>query len=123
MHSVLLVDDDINLLHGLRRALREQPFEIFTAHSAEMAKEMIQRSSFDLVVADQNMSGMPGTKLVSWLADNFPNTVRIMLTGRDDVGVLKTAINEGRVFRFLTKPCHEFELAVAIREGLESVSC
>lgn len=122
MPSVLLVDDDMNLLSGLRRSLRGQPYELFTANSAEMAIEMFQRQDFDLVVADQQMSGMPGTELIAWLAQHFPDTVRIMLTGRGDVEVLKQAINAGKVFRFLTKPCREFDLAMAIRDGLEAAT-
>ena len=123
MHSVLLIDDDMNLLHGLTRALRDQPYDIFTANSADLAKEMFLRKEFDLVIVDQHMSGMCGTEFVAWLADEFPQTVRIMLTGESDVTVLKQAINEGGVFRFLTKPCHEMELAMAIRDGLDAMKC
>ena len=82
MPSVLLVDDDLNLLSGLRRVLREQPYELFTANSSEMAITMFQRQPFDLVVADQEMSGKSGIELVKWLAKNFPDTKRIMLTGK-----------------------------------------
>ena len=124
MSAILVVDDDLNLLSGVRRVLREQPYELFTANSAEMAMELFQRQPFDLVVADLEMSGKSGLDLVKWLAENFPDTVRIMLTGRPSVEATKRAINEGKVFRFLTKPCPDFELAIAIREGLESrVSC
>lgn len=119
MPSVLFVDDDMNLLRGIRRALHQQPYEIFTANSAELAIEMFQRHAFDLVVVDQHMEGQPGTKLIAWIAENFPDTVRIMLTGNPDVDVMKSAINQGKVFRFLTKPSHELELAMAIRDGLE----
>ena len=119
MASILLVDDDTNLLSGFRRVLRDQPYELYTANSAEMAIRMFKRMPFDLVVADQQMSGKSGTELVAWLAKHFPDTIRIMLTGRPDVEVMQEAINQGNVFRFLTKPCRDFELAMAIREGLE----
>ncbi len=120
MPSIILIDDDMNLLRGLRRALRDQPYELFVANSAEAAMNMFFRKPFDLVVVDQQMDQMHGTELLSWIADHFPETVRIMLTGHADVSVMKQAINQGGVFRFLTKPCHTLELAVAIREGLES---
>ena len=119
MPSILLVDDDMNLLQGLRRTLRQQPYDLFIANSAEMAISMFQRQPFDLVVADQNMGGRSGTELIAWIVDHFPDTVRIMLTGQADVEVMKEAINRGKVFRFLTKPCKDVELAMAIREGLE----
>lgn len=120
MPSILLIDDDMNLLRGLRRVLRTQPYDLFIANSAEMAMGMFHRGSFDLVVVDQEMGGKKGTEFVTWLAEHYPQTVRIMLTGRADMDVMKTAINDGKVFRFLTKPCHDVELALAIREGLES---
>ena len=120
MASVLIVDDDLNLLSGLRRILHQQPYELFTANSTEMAIEMFQREPFDLVVADQNMSGKTGLELVTWLADSFPDTIRIMLTGSGNLDIAKKAINDGKVFRFLTKPCHDVELALAIRTGLET---
>lgn len=120
MASILLVDDDKNLLAGLRRSLRQQPYTITTVNSAEMAIEMFKRGSFDVVVADQKMGGLSGTELITWLANVFPETVRIMLTGQPDVQVMKDAINNGKVFRFLTKPCKDLDLAFAIRDGLES---
>lgn len=120
MPSILLVDDDMNLLQGLRRSLRDQPYELLIANSAEMAMGMFHREPFDLVVADQKMGGKDGTELIAWIADNFPETVRIMLTGHAGIKVMQRAINEGGIFRFLTKPCSELELALAIREGLDS---
>lgn len=122
MPSVLFVDDDVNLLQGLRRVLRDQPYELFIASSAEMAISMCQRQPFDLVVADQKMGGKSGAELVQWIAEHFPDTVRIMLTGHADVDVMKQAINDGRVFRFLTKPCRDVELAIAVRDGLDTQS-
>ncbi|MEM9644289.1 MAG: response regulator [Planctomycetota bacterium] len=119
MPSVLLVDDDVNLLRGLRRNLRNQPYDLYTANCAEMARDMFVRRPFDLVVVDQMMSGASGTDLIAWIASDFPDTVRIMLTGQADPSVMLTAINQGEVFRYLTKPCHELELAIAILDGLE----
>ncbi|TWT89470.1 response regulator [Stieleria varia] len=119
MTSILVVDDDVNLLNGLRRVLRDQPYDLFVANSAEMAISMLQRHHFELVVSDQQMSGKTGNELIAWIAENSPETVRIMLTGRPDVEVMTDAINRGRVFKFLTKPCHAFELAMVIREGLQ----
>lgn len=120
MTSILLIDDDMNLLRGLRRGLRDQPYQLFIANSAEMAMSMFRSYGFDLVVVDQQMSGRNGTEFVSWVAEHFPDTIRIMLTGHADVEVMMKAINAGRVFRFLTKPCRDLELAMAIRDGLDS---
>ncbi len=120
MPSILLVDDDMNLLRGLRRTLHHQPYSLFIANSADMAMEMFYRNSFDLVVVDQQMNGTSGADFIAWIAQHFPDTIRIMLTGHANVETMAQVVNNGGVFRFLIKPCHEMELALAIREGLES---
>ncbi|MCD0460183.1 response regulator [Roseiconus lacunae] len=122
MASVILVDDDSHLLSGLRRNLREQPYELFTANSTETAIQMFQRHPFDVAVVDQHMGGRLGTELIAWISLHFPNTVRIMLTGSTDMWVAQEAVNNGGVFRFLTKPCLSLDLALAIHEGLEMQS-
>jgi DNA-binding NtrC family response regulator len=116
---VLFVDDERNVLHGLTRSLRRQPYTTFTARSAENAMEILKAHNVDLVVSDENMPGMCGTRFLSWVADNFPEVMRIILTGQPDVPSALRAINEGQVYRYFTKPCHIVELAVAIRHGLE----
>jgi len=116
---VLLVDDEPNVLHGLTRALRQQPFRTCTARSAEEAMDVLKAHSVDLVVSDENMPGMCGTRFLSWVADTFPEVMRIILTGQPSVPSALHAINEGRVYRYLTKPCDTVELALAIRHGLE----
>ncbi|MGB7328692.1 MAG: response regulator [Rubripirellula sp.] len=120
MTAILLVDDDMNLLRGLRRVLRDQPYDLYIANSGEMAVQMFQRCAFDLVVVDHKMDRMTGAELITWIADHFPETVRIMLTGNARVELAQEMINRGGVFRFLTKPTGDVDLALAIREGLES---
>ncbi|MBN2292117.1 MAG: response regulator [Pirellulales bacterium] len=116
---VLLVDDDSDILHGLTRALRQQPFKTCTARSAEEAMHVLKAHSVDLVVSDENMPGMCGTKFLSWVAENYPQIMRIILTGQPSVDSALNAINEGRVYRYFTKPCDTVELALAIHYGLE----
>ena len=116
---VLLVDDEPNVLHGLTRALQQQPFTTCTARSAEDAMDILKAHRVDLVVSDENMPGICGTRFLSWVADNFPEVVRIILTGQPSVPSALHAINEGRVYRYFTKPCDTVELTLAIRYGLE----
>ena len=117
--TILLIDDEPFVLHALSRTLRRQPYEIVTARSAEEAVSILKSHKIDLVVSDENMPGMRGSELIAWIANEFPDVVRIVLTGQPDVPTMVSAINEGRVFRYFTKPCNELELAMAIREGLE----
>ena len=116
---VLLVDDEPNLLRGLARTLRQQPYRINTAHSAEEAMDILKAHRVDLIVSDEHMSGISGTKFLTWVADNFPEVLRIILTGQPSVPSALRAINEGSVYRYFTKPCDIVELALAIRHGLE----
>ncbi len=118
-HQVLFVDDDENLLRGLARVLRHQPFKLLTARSAEEAIWVLKTRSVDVIVADESMPGMSGTELLAWAARECPEVVRIVLTGHATAATAIRAINEGAVYRFFTKPCDEVELALAIRKALE----
>lgn len=118
-HTVLLVDDDENVLLGLVRILRRQPYQILTARSAEEARWIFKIHPVDVVVTDEHMPCERGTELLAWVARHFPKVVRIVLTGQPTVEAAISAINQAGVFQFFTKPCSEVELALAIRRALE----
>lgn len=118
-HTVLLIDDDPNVLDGLKRVLRKEPYEIETANSADEAATLLQDHTFDVIVCDEEMPGMSGTEFFVGVAREYPDTVRIVLTGRPTLPAALRAINEGRVYQFLTKPCNEIDLAISIRRALE----
>ena len=118
-HTVLLVDDDQHVLHGLARALRHQPYSLLTVRSADEAMQALKSRSIDVIVADERMPGMPGSELLAWVAATFPEVVRIMLTGHATTATAIRAINEGAVYLFFTKPCDEIQLALGIRKALE----
>jgi len=117
-HKVLLVDDEVNVLDGLRRALCEEPYEIVTAMSGEEALSILEETSIDVVVSDHDMPGMTGVELLSRVHTFYPDTVRFMLTGKATLDVAIEAINKGAIGRFLTKPCNGVDLAVTIRHAL-----
>ncbi len=116
---VLLVDDDENLLHGLARALRQQPYRLNTARSAEEAVWTLKSHPIDLIVADERMPGMSGGDLLAWVARHYPEVMRIVVTGHATADAAIRAINEGSVYHFFTKPCDVVQLAVTIRKALE----
>jgi DNA-binding NtrC family response regulator len=117
--TVLLVDDDPNVLRGLVRALRYQPFLLYTAHSAEEAMEVLKSRLVDVLVTDDQMPGITGIELLAWVAKHFPEVVRMVLTGCPTTERAIRAINESRVFRFFTKPCDPVALALAIHQAVE----
>jgi two-component system probable response regulator PhcQ len=116
---VLLVDDDPDVLHGLARVLRHQPYRLQTARSGEEAIAALKAHDIDVVVSDEEMAGLSGNDLLAWIAEHCPNTMRIMLTGRATTHTAVRAINEGEVYRFFTKPCDDVELAITIRKAIE----
>lgn len=116
---VLLVDDDINLLHGLSRALRNQPYHVLTARSADEAEQVIRRHPVSVVVSDENMPGKAGTEMLGWVAQNAPEIVRVVLTGFPNPETVRRAVREGKVFRFFSKPFDTVDLAEAILQGVE----
>jgi DNA-binding NtrC family response regulator len=118
-HAVLLIDDDQSVLHGLARALRQQPYRIYTASSGEEAMLVIKGHPIDVVVADEHMPGMRGGQLLIWIAEHCPEVMRIVLTGHATVENMISAINQGRVYQVFTKPCNPVHLGVAIRKALE----
>jgi two-component system, probable response regulator PhcQ len=117
--TVLLVDDDERLLLGLIRALRKQPFKIYTARNGAEAMWVLKSHDIDVIVADQRMPGMSGDELLAWVAENRPDVMRIILTGHAETDVAIRAINEASVCNFFTKPCNEARLAVAIHKAIE----
>ncbi len=118
-HTVLLVDDDPNLLAGLSRALRHQPYQICTARGGEEALWILKTRDVDVVVSDQRMPGMLGNQLLAWVAQHRPEVMRIMLTGHAEADTAIEAINTGGVYQFFIKPCNEVQLAIAIRKAIE----
>ncbi len=118
-HTVLLIDDEPNVLDGLTRVLRKEPYEILTANSAEEAATLLEDRSVDLIVSDEEMPGMSGTEFLGRVAQGYPDTVRIVLTGNPTLPTALRAINEGKVYQFFTKPCNEIDLAITIRRALE----
>jgi two-component system, probable response regulator PhcQ len=117
--AILLVDDDENLLSGLVRALRGQPFAVCTAGNGQDAIRLFQTRNIDVIVADERMPGMSGVQLLTWVAENHSDVVRIVLTAHAEAEVAMRAINDAGVFRFFAKPCNEGRLVATIHEALE----
>ena len=117
--TVLLVDDEPNVTNALKHALRKEHYEILTASSGPEALEILRREPVDIVVSDETMPDMSGTQLLSVIRHDYPDTVRIMLTGQACLEVAVRAINIGEIYRFLMKPCNTADLAATIRQALQ----
>jgi response regulator RpfG family c-di-GMP phosphodiesterase len=102
--SILLVDDEVAILDGLRRQLRRK-FTVHTATGGAEALEFLQSESVAVVVSDMRMPQMDGATFLSRVRALQPDVVRILLTGQADTQAAIQAVNEGQIYRFLTKPC------------------
>ena len=116
---VLFVDDEPNVLDGIRRQLRNR-VDLETATSASAGLEIIrQQGPFAVVVSDMRMPEMDGARFLAKVNEISPQTVRMVLSGQADLESTIAAVNEGRVFRFLLKPCNSETLFGVIKNGIE----
>jgi CheY-like chemotaxis protein len=116
--KILLVDDDDNILSGYRRSLSRE-FQMETALGGEEALKLItDNGPYAVVISDMRMPGMDGVQFLSRIKAQSPDTIRIMLTGNADKETAVHAINEGRIFRFLNKPCSKEEMAQTLTAAL-----
>jgi len=113
---VLCVDDEPNVLEGLRRQLCRH-FTVATAGGGVAGLEVIERDGpFAVVVSDMRMPGMDGAAFLNRVRERVPDTVRVLLTGRADLDAAVAAVNKGNIFRFLMKPCPS-EVLIATLEA------
>lgn len=117
--TILLVDDEANVLNSLRRLLRPGGYEIHTAESGEAALAQLANLQADLVVSDMRMPGMNGAELLAQVRSRWPATMRILLTGYSDITSAVSAINDGGIFRYVSKPWDDTELQSIITQALE----
>jgi len=116
--KILLVDDDSNILDGYRRSLSRE-FVMQTALGGQQALDLIaEKGPYAVVVSDMRMPGMDGIQLLSTIKAQSPDTIRVMLTGNSDMDTAIDAINEGSIFRFLTKPCSKDIMAKTLTAAL-----
>jgi len=110
---ILYVDDDVNNLTAFKAAFRRE-YRVLVASSGVEALEILQNRSIHIVIADQRMPQMTGAEFLERVRREFPNPIRIILTGFSDITAVIHAINEGGVFRYITKPWQKEEVRMTI---------
>jgi DNA-binding NtrC family response regulator len=116
--TLLLVDDEPNLLAALSRLLVGHGFAVATASSAADALVLLAERAFDAIVSDESMGGRSGCSLLAEVASKYPSTVRILLTGHASLTVAQRAINEGHVHRLLFKPIAADTVAETVHQAI-----
>ena len=116
--TILLVDDEPQVTDALKRALRRQPYAFLTAVSAAAAQTLLERHHIDVVISDEQMPGMSGSQFLASVREQYPHTIRIILSGQASLEAAVRAINEGEVYRFFLKPCNPTDLMFTVQQAL-----
>jgi diguanylate cyclase (GGDEF)-like protein/PAS domain S-box-containing protein len=115
VQTLLLVDDDINVLGALHRLFRRDNYRVLTAASPSEGFELLALYHVQVILCDQKMPGMNGTEFLSKVKEMYPDTMRIILSGYTGVETVLDSINRGAIYRFYTKPWNETELRDNVR--------
>ena len=120
VRRLLLVDDEPNILSALRRLLRKEGYEIRTADSGQEALDIMESWPPDVIVTDQRMPGMSGVSFLRESLSVYPDAIRIVLSGYTELESVTSAINDGAVWKFLTKPWEDARLLAVIAEAFHT---
>jgi CheY-like chemotaxis protein len=115
---VLFVDDEPQVLDGIQRSLRKHIDVQTAASGADGLRLLTEAGPFALVVSDMRMPNMDGAQFLAKAREKSPDTVRMILSGQADLEATIAAVNEGHIYRFLSKPCPAEKLLAAIEDGL-----
>lgn len=117
--TLLLVDDEANILAALRRLLRRSGYRVLTADSGMAGLEILACEAVDVIISDQRMPNMTGVEFLRKAKELYPDTVRMVLSGYTDLQSVTDAINEGAIYKFLTKPWDDAMLKANIEEAFQ----
>lgn len=115
--TLLLVDDEENILNALNRLLRRSGYHILTASSGQEGLALLEQHKVGVIITDQRMPQMTGSEFLFQVKEHYPDTVRIVLSGYTELGSITDAINQGAIYKFLTKPWDDQLLRDNIEEA------
>jgi putative nucleotidyltransferase with HDIG domain len=119
-HKILFVDDELNTLSAFKRLFfNHNDIEVFTASSGAEGMKVLSYNNIDLVISDMKMPQLSGNEFLKYVKNKYPNVLRIMLTAYADIPATLDAINNGEVYRFLTKPWNNEDLKITILKALD----
>ena len=118
-HQVLCVDDEKPVRSALKRLLRKERYKLFTASSGEEGLEIMGTYDIHLVISDQRMPEMSGITFLTQVKKEYPDTIRILLTGYTQIDFIKESVNKGNIYKFILKPWNDDNLKNEIRKSLE----
>mgnify|MGYP002795037581 CR=1 FL=1 len=116
--NLLVIDDEPAILSSLRRQFRKN-YQVHIANSAEEGMELMKAHPIQVIISDQRMPGMNGSDFFDQVKHDFPDATRLLLTGYADIQAVIEAINDGNIYRYITKPWDPTELDTIVREAYE----
>ena len=116
--SILYVDDELNNLVSFKAVFRIK-YNVYTAISAEEAVKALHKNNINIIITDQRMPQMTGVEFLESILDEFPDPIRILLTGYADMNAVIDAVNKGKIFHYLSKPWNEEELDITINRAYD----
>ncbi len=117
--NLLIVDDERNIQTAMRRALKQDGYNIYCAESGADALQLLGKHKINVIISDQRMPGMTGSELFNKVSHRFPETIRIVLSGYADFSAVTDAINQGAISKFLTKPWDDSLLRWHVLEAFQ----
>lgn len=120
MRTILFVDDEEKVLKSLQRGLLDEPYNCLFANSGAEALQILESNEVHVICTDMRMPEMNGLELLRIVKEKYPQIVRLVLSGYTQVGMLLTAINQGEIFKFITKPWRlEEEFKSIIKQAID----
>ncbi len=117
--TLLLVDDEENIVSALKRLLRRDGYHVVTASNGPQGLQRLAEHEVDVILSDQRMPGMTGVEFLRRAKELYPDTVRMVLSGYTELTSITDAINEGSIYKFLTKPWDDERLRMHIEEAFK----
>lgn len=119
--NILYVDDEVHNLNAFKASFR-RIFNVYTAESAEVALGILSVENINIIITDQRMPVMTGIEFLESILLDYPDPIRMLLTGYSDINAVIDAINKGQVYLYITKPWQEDELRINIERAFEVFS-
>jgi response regulator RpfG family c-di-GMP phosphodiesterase len=116
--SVLYVDDEVHNLNSFKAGFRRL-FNVFTAESALEGRKILETENIQVIITDQRMPVMTGIEFLESIIPDFPDPIRILLTGYADINAVIDAINKGQVYKYIQKPWMDEDLRINIEKAYE----
>jgi len=116
--QIIILDDEEGVLKALKRSLRNYGWHLLTFTDPEAALNVAATQEIDLVISDYRMPAMDGVTFLKELMAIQPDSFRIILSGQADMDGVLAAINQAEIYRFITKPWNDSELAFTIEQAL-----